>query len=99
LYSDEFKVYPDSFKFEKSRIFKMWLNLVRNSDSMTSGEYMEAFPDYQCRIAIWNECMNGNGRPSLNAKKYWKHVDESMKKKRAKKMVIKAKKAGKMKIK
>ena len=78
LYTDEFKAYPDRFKIGKERIIKLWLGLVKRRGYMTSGELIEALPDYASRIAIWHECMDENGQPTLNPKKYGAHVSKCL---------------------
>jgi hypothetical protein len=45
LYSDEFKNYPDRFPVSRVKLFNLWLSMVRNKKKMTTGEFMEAFPD------------------------------------------------------
>jgi hypothetical protein len=46
LYSDEFKNYPDRFPVGKGKIFKLWLAMVRTGKKMTTGDFMEALPDF-----------------------------------------------------
>jgi len=54
LYSDEFKDYPNRFPISRVKLFKLWLGLVRTKHRMTSGEFIEAFPEYAEKISIWD---------------------------------------------
>ena len=87
LYSDHFKVYPDRFAIKKARLFKMWFNLVKKRGYMTTADFIEAFPDFATRIAIWHECMDDEGKPTLNPKKYGAHIAKCMTERQKRKAV------------
>ena len=98
LYADKFKAYPDRFNLKAKRVFKLWMAAVKNRKDLSGEDFMEAFPDMETRIALWNECCDNVGKPTLNYDKFMLHVKECRKKKRNKQKVIQAKKAKKGKI-
>lgn len=87
LYSDEFKDYPDRFPISRIKLFNIWLSMVRNGKKMSTGDFIQSFPEYANRIAIWDQCIDEEGRPNLDRKKFGEYIKTAQKKRKDNKAV------------
>lgn len=98
LFADEFKVYPDKFKFKNRNVFKIWLAMVRKRHDLTGAEFAQAFPEKAECIEMWNKCIDENGKPSLDYQTFLAYVRVSRKRKQEKRLLDKSKKKKNLKI-
>ena len=54
FFRDEYKNYPELFKIRQDKIFKLWIVMVRKRHDLSGEEFLEAFPQFEERINIWN---------------------------------------------
>ena len=78
--------------------YKVWLELVRRRRQITTNEFKAIFPEAGYKIDLWNECVDQNGDPKLNPKKFWEYVNNWKKNKREGKARRKAEEAAKKKF-
>jgi len=76
----------------------VWLELVRRRRQITTNEFKTIFPEAGYKIDLWNECVDQNGDPKLNPKKFWEYVNNWKKNKREGKARRKAEEAAKKKF-
>jgi len=100
LFVDGFIVGQEAVRAEATRQihYKIWLDLVRRRRVLTTNEFMSIFPEAGYKIDLWNECIDQNGMPKHNPKKFWDYVNNWKKNKRENKARRKAAEAAKKKF-
>lgn len=100
LYTDGFVKGKEEERAEATRQihYRVWLELVRRRRQITTNEFKTIFPEAGYKIDLWNECVDQNGDPKLNPKKFWEYVNNWKKNKREGKARRKAEEAAKKKF-
>jgi hypothetical protein len=100
LYKDGYIKGKEEERAEATRQihYKVWLELVRRRRQITTNEFKAIFPEAAYKIDLWNECIDQNGDPKLNPRKFWEYVNTQKKSKREAKARRKAEEAAKKKF-
>lgn len=78
--------------------YQIWLQLVRQKRALTNDEFIEAFPDAKEKAEAWIDCIDENGNPYLDPKKFRAFVDKKHAEKRLRKQKVQGKKGKKQKF-
>mmetsp|Transcript_7026 Transcript_7026/g.5279 ORF Transcript_7026/g.5279 Transcript_7026/m.5279 type:complete len:107 (+) Transcript_7026:478-798(+) len=98
IYADKYKNYPDRFDLKSKRVFKLWISIVKKRQDISGEDFKEAFPTFEKRISMWNDCYNEEGKATHNWEVFKAYCKQSELKRANKKKVVQAKKAKKKKI-
>ncbi len=103
LYRDNFKVYPARFNQSAhtkkyNAVHKLWISLVRQKQVLTNEEFIEVFPDHKQAAEMWIECLDYDGKPTLNKKKFDEYLANSRRRVKKAKLQAQGKKQRKAKF-
>lgn len=61
LLKDKFKNYPEHIPVGKKQMFKLWFNLVRKNEVLTTAQFADCLPESLSRAELWDEVVDSNG--------------------------------------
>lgn len=82
LFKDSYKEYLKEFAINKSQVQKLWVKLVKQCKILTNEQFVEIFPKAIKKVELWTECLDFDGKPTLNKTKFIAHFKMRMKQKK-----------------
>ena len=70
LFKDACKGSPNNLNINKHMQYKLWIELVRQKGVLSNEDYIEIFPNSKEKAEIWYDCVDEEGKPYLDFKKY-----------------------------
>lgn len=93
MFKDNFQKLPlADLTISRKEMYHLWLTLVRQKKVLSNADYIEAFPQLRVQAELWFECVDEEGRATIDPDKMEEYIKKRDKERRLQKQLAKAQK-------
>ena len=90
LWVDAIRKKEEKVEFLRGFHYKVWQKFVAKSRTLSHEEFLAIFPEADYKVMLWGDCLDADGKPSKDPKKFWTYVNQRKQAKRKEKEQRKA---------